>query len=66
MEIKKELWEKISVSLFSDAVSLNNFVKVLHWTGFCVDPENGLSESQRDEFDVFWIVFSKVLFSIEP
>ena len=66
MEIKKELWEKISVSLFSDAVSLNNFVKVLLVSVVCVDPDNGEAESHRDEFDVFWIVFSKVLFSIEP
>ena len=31
-------------------------------TGFCVDTENGLSESRSDEFDVFCIVFSKVLY----
>ena len=35
------------------------------WTGFCVDAENGLSESQSDEFDVFCIALSKVLYCIE-
>ena len=34
------------------------------WSGFCVDAENGLSEPQG-EFDVFCIVFSKVLCILE-
>ena len=62
---KRRTPEKWFPWLSSGTISLNNFVKILVYTGFCVDAENGLSEPQCGEFDVFCIAFSKVLYCIE-
>ena len=41
---KKEKLRQGFPQISSGIISLNNFVKILVCTGFCVDTENGLSE----------------------